>query len=266
MRFFRPGPLLLFSLFLCASALAQQPPSAIVATSDPQAVALLEQSVSAFGSIPPLDSTANGSVTITAGSLTTQGAVTIWTKGTAQTSIQFQMPDSTWSVIYSQGQASRTDGTTSTPLSLEAASTSQCVYFPLPYLAGVLQSPDTAYQYVGSETLGGASVQHVRVWNTFQSNPSWQLLANFTMTDIWFDSLTGLPRRISFVHREGSGSVPGILVTVDYLSFQKISGVLYPGQIQQSVNGTPWLTASIQSVALNTGLTDANFPIAGGGN
>ena len=265
MRISRLVLLLLLQPFLAIPVIAQQSTSTATASSS-NAQALLQNAVAAMGGAVPSDSTATGSVTIVAGSKTSQGTISILTRATNQTSVQVQTQDANWSVIYSQGQASRIDGATTTLLSLEAASTSQCAYFPLPYLAGVLQNPDTAYQYVGSETLGGSSVQHVRVWNTFQSNPSWKLLANFTLTDIWFDSLTGLPRRISFVHREGSGSVPGILISIDYIGFQRIGGILYPGEMLQSVNGTPWLTASIQSVVFNTGLTDANFPVAGGGN
>src|SRR5215475_7395276 len=73
---------------------------------DPQAVTLLQQSVSVMG-VPPSDSTATGSVTIVAGSLTQQGTVTILTKGSTETSIQFQVPSNPWTVVFANGQANK---------------------------------------------------------------------------------------------------------------------------------------------------------------
>src|SRR5579862_2598154 len=107
-------PVIAASLVLIVSSSAQTPQTPQAPTStgtavqrDAQAVALLQQSISAFGPVQPSDSTATGSVTITAGSSTTQGTVTILTKGSAETSIQFQMPSDSWSVIYSSGQANK---------------------------------------------------------------------------------------------------------------------------------------------------------------
>jgi hypothetical protein len=93
-----------------------------------------------------------------------------------------------------------------------------------------------------------------------------QFLAPFTVTDVWLDTASGLPRRVSFVQRDGGGATPKSAITVDYLSFQNANGISYPTEIQESVDGTVWMTVSIQSASFNVGLTDANFPIAQGGN
>lgn len=266
MHFFRPGRLLLFVLFLCASTSAQQPTSTTVTTSDPQAVALLQESVSAFGSLPPLDSRANGNVTITAGSLTTQGAVTILTKGTAETSIQFQMSNSTWSVIYSNGQANRVESGTATVLPLELAASSQCLYFPLPYLAGLLGNPNVVLSFVGQEAIDSTTANHIRVQNTFASSPAFQSLAEFNTADVWLDATTALPVRISMIRRYAGGASPKIPVSVVYSNYQVVSGVRCPFSIQEYVTQTLWATTTIDSVSFNTGLTDANFPVTQEGN
>lgn len=214
----------------------------------------------------PSDSTETGLVQITAGATTSQGAIQILTRGTAQTSVQVQSAGENWTVVYSQGEASKSDQNASTALSLEAASTSESLYFPLPFLSGILQNPDSALQYVGSEAIGGVSVQHVRTWNTFQSSPLWQFLTPFTVTDIWLDASTSLPRRISFVHRDGGGATPRILNVIDYSNFQSSGGVLYPKQIVHSVNEILWMTVSIQSATFNSSLTNADFPVVQGEN
>ena len=57
---------------------------------DSQAVALLQQSVAAFGTVQPTDSTATGNVTITEGSLTMQGKRTCTWSATLDTYLPVQ--------------------------------------------------------------------------------------------------------------------------------------------------------------------------------
>jgi hypothetical protein len=232
------------------------------AVRDPQAFALLQASAASLAKTPPSDSVATGTVTLVAGSTTEEGTLRALTKGTAQTVIQVQTSSSNWSVVYSNLFASPGDGTTAKPLYLEQAASSRCVYFPYPVIADLLTNQDAAFAYVGSEVLGDAPVQHIRGWNTFNSNAPFKFLADFTVIDIWLDAASGLPAQISFVRRTGGGSAPRIPITVAYSSYRNVGGVLYPYQIQESVNGTPWATVTIQSVVFNSGLSDADFPVA----
>lgn len=227
---------------------------------DPQATALLQSALRAMGGSIPLDSVATGNVVIVAGSLTSSGTVRILTRGTDQTSEQLTLPQSTQTVIYSRGAANEIDGANTQTLSLERTASCHSPSFPLPFLAAAFANLDEALQYVGQETLGKAQVQHIRTWNTYNSNPSLQFLSDFTITDIWLDASTNLPLTISVTRRNGSGSQPKTPIVFSYSDFRSANGVLYPYQIQESVNGTPWATITIQSVVLNTGLTDADFP------
>jgi hypothetical protein len=61
-------------------------------TSDPQAVAAIQQAAIAMGGSAPSDSTATGTITTVAGSPTENGTITILTRGTDQTSEQIQTP------------------------------------------------------------------------------------------------------------------------------------------------------------------------------
>jgi hypothetical protein len=255
------------SLVLLISQSSPTLPAATNVERDPQAVTLLQSAVSVMapGGLPS-DSTATGTVAIVAGSQNSSGTISILTRGSAQSSVQFQTSLSAWSVTYSNQQASRTVGTTATPLCLEEASTSLSVYFPLPVLAGLLSNPDVALVYIGQETLGFSQVQHIQATNTFQSNASLQFLAPFTVTDIWLDATTGLPTKISYIRRKGGGSAPKIPFSVVYSNYQTVSGVSYPFTIQEYATETLWATTTIQTVVLNSGLTDSNFPVATGGN
>lgn len=244
---------------------ARQSNAAAGATGDAQAVTLLQQSVSALGTAPS-DSTAVGSVTITTGSVATNGTVTILTKGTSETSIQFDTPNSTWSVIYANGEASRVNSGVSTPLPLELAASSQCVYFPQPYLAALLTNPDVTLKFVGAETVDSIPANHIHAQNTFASAPLLQSLAEFNTADIWLDATSGLPLKIAMIRRYASGSAPQIPISVVYSNYQTVSGVRYPFTIKEYVTETLWATTTIQSVSFNSGLTDTNFPVTQGGN
>lgn len=256
---------------MCALSLpaGSQQTNSVTATPpqrDAQAVALLQQSVAAFGSVQPSDSTATGSVTITAGSSTTQGTVTILTKGQAETSIQFQMPSNPWTVTFSNGQANKVESTQTTIYPLELSASSQCLYFPQPYLYGILSNPDYSIQYVGEETVGSSTANHIVVQNTFNSSSAYQFLSPFTTADIWLDASTALPVKIGMVRRNGGGSAPRIPFSVVYSNYQSASGVQYPFTIQEYITETSWETTTIQSVVFNSGLTDSSFPVSAGVN
>ena len=259
--------------FLCACALSlpagsQQPTttSTTPPQRDAQAVALMQQSVGAFGSVQPLDSTATGSVTITAGASTTQGTVTILTKGSAETSIQFQMSSDPWTVVFANGEANKMEASQTTAYPLELAASNQCLYFPLPYLSGVLSNADYSIQYVGQETLGSSTANHIVVQNTFNSVANLQFLSRFTAADIWLDATTGLPLKIAMIRRFGGGSARQYPFFVSYSNYQSVSGVRYPFTIQEYVTGTLWAATTIQSVTFNSGLTDSGFSITTGAN
>jgi hypothetical protein len=242
------------------AAQTQTATSTTTPSKDPQAIAVLQQSVVAMGTTTPTDSTATGTVTTVAGSLTESGTVTILTRGTDQTSEQIQTPHGS-TEVYSQGQASTVLGSTPTELPMERVVTSQCPSFPLALLAGALNNPDTSYSYVGLESLETGTLQHVQIWNSFTSTPKLQSIAKFSIKDIWIDAKTGLPQKISYTRRDAGGASPGIAMAVSFSDYRNVGGVLYPFSIQESFNGTPWATIAIQNVNLNTGLTDASFPV-----
>jgi len=247
--------------FILQVAAAQTPiTNASTASVDQQAVAVLQQSVTAMGATVPSDSTATGTITTVAGSLTESGTITILTRGTDQTSEQIQTPHGS-TVVYSQGQASNVSGSATAPISMELTQTSQCPYFPLPLLTSALNNPDTAYKYIGVESLNGASVQHIRIWNTYASLPQMQALSEFTVADLWLDAASYVPLRLSYTHRGAGGSEPRIEMDVFYSNYRNMGGAFYPLSIQKSFNGTPSVTITIQQVTFNTGLTNLDFPV-----
>lgn len=259
MCFARTLVLAFMSFLLVFPTLSQQPSTAV--QRDPQAVALVQQSVAAMASTPPSDSSATGTVTIVEGSTTQSGTVQILTLGTGQTSETLSLPDGTRSVVYSNGSAQETVGSQSAVAPLEISATDQCPDFPLPLLLSALNNSDFGFRYIGQETLNGTAAQHIQVWNSFASNTPLQKLAPFSVRDIWLDSSSSLPLKISHTRRAGSGAVPSIPVEISFANYTKVAGVLYPVLIKKSFNGAPWQTITIQNVSFNTGLTAAQFQV-----
>jgi len=217
-----------------------------------------------MGAAVPPDSVATGSITVVAGSKTDTGTIRTLTRGLDQTDEEIDFSTEHRAVIYSRAYANEIQGTSTKSLPLELVVTSQSANSPLHLIAGALNNPDLAAQYIGLENLDGASVHHIRIWNTFSSQPDLRSLAEFTAQDIWVDGTTYLPRKLSYERRAGSGAVPHIRMEVYYSNYQNVSGVLYPFLVQKSLNGTPWATIAIQNVALNTGLSDSDFPVTQG--
>ncbi|MGH9699848.1 MAG: hypothetical protein ACRD52_10360 [Candidatus Acidiferrales bacterium] len=228
---------------------------------DQQALSVLLASLKAMGGVIPSDSVAAGSIETVAGGQPSQGTIRILTKGLTETLVQITMPDGTRSTVYGNGQASETVSDSVKALPLELAVTSQAPEFPLPFVAALLNDPDMSFRYVGIENSNGTSLQHIQAWKSFKSQPNLQFLCAFSMRDIWIDAASSLPQRISYIRRLARGAVAGVAVDYFYSNYQNSSGVLYPFSIERSLNGTPWATIKINSVALDTGLTDSNFGV-----
>lgn len=251
------------SLAVCISFVipvaAQQP--AAPAQRDPQAVALVQQSVAATASTVPADSSATGTVTVVEGSTTQSGSIQVLTLGLGQTSETLTLGSAQRAMVYSNGDAKETVGSQATIPTLEVAITDQCPDFPLPLLLSALNSPDFAFRYVGKETLDSVAAQHIQIWNTFSSNSQLKHLASFSLRDLWFDATSGLPLKISYTRRAEDGATRPVPVEISFANFTKVNGVLYPFLIHKSLNGTPWQTISIENVSFNTGLTASQFQV-----
>lgn len=88
-------------------------------------------------------------------------------------------------------------------------------------------------------------------------------LAAFTRRDIWIDQASGLPRALSYTRRSKGGAAKSDSVRVVYTDYRNIHGVAYPFSILKLLNGTPWISITIQSVSFDTGLTGSDFPLGG---
>jgi hypothetical protein len=256
-------------LLFALSMPARQPAPAQTTTAapqrDPQALAILQTGLIALGGAVPSDTVATGTIQIVAGSKTDQGTIRILTRGLDQSLEEIDTPEGVHKIVFSRGMASETLGAATRKLSMQASASSQSAGFPLPLLISSISPPDISIQFIGLETLDGAPAQHVRVWDSLTSRPTLQAIAKFTVKDLWFDPSSGVLRKISFLYGEADGlRVPSALISVDFFDYRKVGNALYPFLTKKSLNGVPWVTIVIQSVATNTGLSDLDFPVPTG--
>jgi hypothetical protein len=255
---------LLFTFITSPVSRAQQLVSPV--STDPQtstnAMQILKKAALVMGGSPPADTTATGTIIETAGTDQVNGTIKILTKSTEQTLEEISLPKGLNRVAYSHRAAAILTPTSEVPdVSMERALSSQSPIFPLPILAQILTSPDSGYDLIGSEDIDGISTVHIRTWNTFNSHPKTQVLSEFTNKDIWVEVQSQLVRKMSFEIRDAKGAAPRTSIDVYYSDYRDIGGSLYPFDVRESMNGTPWLKITIQNVHANAGLTDSAFQI-----
>ena len=249
-------------VFLTTYLLNPQAPagSQTVVVRDTQAVSALQAAWSAMGGSVPNDSIAHGTISITAGTRTESGSFSLLTRGTTQSSEQIAATFTNETLVYSNGGSVLTVDQTTQSLSMEASQSSQSAVFAMPLLAQLLSTPGIVMQFIGMEAVNGASCEHVRTWNSFNSSPKLQFLSDFTTKDFWIDTASGVVKRLSYQIRDAGGDAPITTMDIYYHDYRSMGGVLYPFFIQKSWNGTPWATITIQTVLFNSGLSDSNFP------
>jgi len=225
---------------------------------DVQAITQLTQAVTALG-ILPTDAVSTGTVTISAGGSEVQGAYRLLARGTTQTAEHFVVGNVDKQIIASNYQAIQRDGDSVVAKSLELATTALSFDFPLTYLNAVLTDTDYNVQSLGQETVNGRVTNRLRIWKNFSDISQGQRFASLSGRIVWLDAQTFLPVKASWIRRGATGAVPSTRVDVFLNDYRAVNGVVVPFSVQQSLNGTPWATLTIQSVSFNNGLTDSDF-------
>lgn len=253
------GPRLLLSsltVFFVAQASAQQK-----APRDPLALQVAARSIEAMGKTTPQDSTATGAVTLYVGGDETSGTVRILTRGLRQYRIETTLPTKTQILTVSRARGNLKEGDQTTRLFGPNALNDYCPHFPLAGILAGTGNSDVAAQYIGLENDGAASLHHLRFWNTFASDSGVAdpEVGRYIATEVWIDAATFLPAKLSYSLYSKDAPTEPIPVEIIFGLYKSFGGILYPTQIRQNLNGTPYALIEIRDVALNTGLTNQAF-------
>ena len=253
--------LLIFSSTLCS---AQQPP----ATKDPNAVAVIQQSLAAMGSGQSfVDVQATGTTTLYGDSGSVSYPITL--QATGRISVRSSVTKSTGVHVYvTDGQATCVDGTldtatADTPIDLYAR---RIDFVPaLTILADYARS-DIQVQYLRSDTLGNATVDVVALSFVPPGlSPSPQAYAA-TQRTFFIDQATGYVLKIQYTTITDATTLTGLGTEIMFSNYQTFNGFAVPLDQQTFVNGNLGIDLSLSSVAFNTGLDGSLFAMTCEGN
>jgi hypothetical protein len=136
-------------------------------------------------------------------------------------------------------------------------------FFPALSFEAELNDPQVAIVYVGQESREGLSVQHVQFSRLVpgQSPNAAALIQQLSTTDVYLDTVSYLPVVIDFsVHPDNNAGL-NLPVEIQFSDYKLANGIRTPSRIQKLLQGSLMLELSVSAVAINSGLSDAQFAV-----
>jgi hypothetical protein len=252
------------SFLLSISLAAQQ-----TATSSPQAVQLLQRSLSALaGGQSITDVTLSGIARRIAGSddETGTGVFEALTSGASRADLSL-----------SAGQRSEVQNLTAAepagawsgpdrithPVTYHNLLAEPAWFFPAFAIARRLSDSRFVATYVGHETHNGQDVEHVSVSQTSSSHsPSRAILfQHLSQVDFFLDATTLLPAAIAFNIHPDDNALLDIPIEVRFFDYHNVNGAQVPYHVQKYLNNSLFLDFQANSVTLNSGLSASMFNV-----
>jgi hypothetical protein len=248
--------------------LSQQP-----ATPDTQGVLLLQHAHTVLAPTTTVrDIVLTGTVRRIAGSDDETGTATIKALATGESSAEFSFPSGQRREMRSStdgkaaGSWSGPDGAPHAMaehnLRVEGAWVS-----PVLLLRKVSTSPDKVIHYMGRETLENQTLHHIRVADRNPAVPDKappqiaQLVQHLTEMDLYLDSTTSLPAKITFNEHPDNDASRDIPVEIRFSDYRVANGVQIPFHVQKFFNRSLVLDLQVDSAALNSGLPASTFSL-----
>lgn len=234
--------------------------------SDPQAVALATQALAALGSAQVNDVTLAGSVTRSVGPDAETGSFTLKAAGLAQSRMDLTLPSGTITEIrtITNGVPAgvwQANGNAVHQIPNHNLASGAVWFFPLSMLSNRIQNPNSIITYVGLETRNGRSVQHLHVVVQPPQGDSTGMAEHLTGQDFYLDSSTLLLVSLTYSEHPDNNAIVDIPVELDFSDYRIVSGIELPFRIQKTFSGSLLLDITVQSAALNSGLTNSDFTV-----
>lgn len=232
--------------------------------SDPHALALAAQALVALGASQVNDVTLTGSVTRVVGPDEETGTFTLKALGLAQSRMDLTIPSGTLSEVRTNANGSPQGfwslNGVARPIANHNCSTDAVWFFPqLSVLGSQSLNPNSLITYIGQETRGGRSVQHLHYYVQGPASNPTDLGQHLSVEDIYLDSSSLLLVALAFNAHPDNNAAVDIPVELDFFDYRAVSGVNVPFRIQKIFNGSLLLDLTVQSAVLNSGLTNSAF-------
>lgn len=250
--------LLSFLFVFALPSFAQQAAttSAPQAARDPQAVALVQQSLAAMGGTAAVAQVQNSVVSGTSvdqaiGSTMPQSFT--WTYAGKE----FRNEDDTTNgshILVSNGGNPQDfhDGAWAGSLPI-LTRTNLPYHIPAIVLVYEINNPGYAFAFLGTTPLNGINTIHVQIRD--DSDLTGHL---FTPQDWYFDPATNLPLRVEYLLPVSQNPSECLPATLDFSAFKSVSGILVPFQLTFA-EGSVASVATVSSAAFNSTVNSAGF-------
>jgi hypothetical protein len=247
-----------FLAALSQSVRAQQPLP--TATKDPQAVAVLTQTLVAAGGLSALaaiqDVTGTGQITYFQPQ-NFQSSVTVRGRELDQFRLDATLPSGISAQAISNGQMTvKLASGKVIPINSDAPPHSSRVFLPYIFLSAALNGPEFGLSYKGVVQLDGHSVVDIEVQEVVPDSvhPS-GLFPEYHTIGFFIDAST-------FQVAMMQDTVPNHLVRqTRYSAYGTVSGILVPHAITQQSGGLQTWTIQLNQITLNNGLQDSDFQL-----
>jgi hypothetical protein len=267
MRATRLASLVLVIISISQPTVAQQ-----TASSNTQALQLLQQSLAALqGNTSLTDVTLSGTARRIAGSDDESGTGIFKALAVGAARMDLTLSSGQRSEVENlsatapAGSWSGPDGAAH-PMAFHNLLTEPAWFFPAFAIARRLSTTGYVMTYVGHETRNGQAVEHVSVSQTtpFKDSPRGPSFAHLTQVDFFLDSTTLLPAAIAFNIHPDNNALLDLPVEVSFSDYRTVNGALVPYHVKKFLNNSLILDFQADSVALNSGLSPTNFTVEAG--
>ena len=131
-------------------------------------------------------------------------------------------------------------------------------FFPLFIVQRLLTDQNAVVAVVGTSN-GMMHIQAVEKAPPNLTATASTQVQHLSQIDLYLDTTSLLPVGLAYNMHPDNNALLDISVYIQFSNYQQTSGVNVPMHIQKFVNNTLTMDVQVQSVALNTGLTQANF-------
>lgn len=231
------------------------------APKDPQAVAVVNQALSAAGGTVAItgidDFTETGSVTQDPGpNPALHGTVTIRARGFDQFRIDTNLPSGTRSESTDRRTTIRYEDGSIQELHSQPPLYPVRIALPVLHLRAALASPGLSLTYKGTVTVNGNPAYDVQVQRTLSAgmDPN-SLLTRYLTIDYFIDASTS--EVVMMQDTVAKGSVRQL----QYSNFTPVNGITVPFSISEAIQGQTLRVFQLNRVAFNSGLQDSDFQL-----
>jgi len=236
--------------------------TATPATSDPQAITLAAQSITALTRGTNIsDVTLSGTATWIVGGQNFSGPVTLKALGASQSRVDLNLNGLQRSEIRAMNNGIPAIGwidASGTHKGAEHNCYTESVWF-LPALWSFWNTSNTQLtaNFLGTTTYNSVSAEQLLL-HEYASD---QVLNALSATNVYIAPTSFLPLGITFKAHPDTNALVDVPVEVRFANYQNISGVMVPFRIQKLLNGSLMLDITVQSANINSGLSATDFTI-----